>query len=211
VAALHASGSALCERKAQGYAVRVKTRSAAVVTALLQAWSRGDVAARNQLFPLVYAELRRRASGYLRRERPAHTLQPTALVHEAYIRLSGRNEGWSDRVQFFAIASQIMRRILVDHARARRAAKRPGHRMQITLTEETAATDTPEVDLLALEDALEQLAAADSRQARLVELRFFGGMTNEEVASVLGVSEATVYREWRLAKAWLYQSLTSGD
>jgi len=104
-----------------------------------------------------------------------------------------------------------MRRILVDHARARRAAKRPGSRMQITLTEEAAATDTGEVDLLALEDALEQLAAADSRQARLVELRFFGGMTNEEVASVLGVSEATVHREWRLAKAWLYQSLTSGD
>jgi RNA polymerase sigma factor (TIGR02999 family) len=188
----------------------VEARSPAAVTQLLHAWSRGDVAAREQLFPLVYAELRQRAARYLRRERPAHTLQPTALVHEAYIRLSGRNEGWKDRAQFFAVASQVMRRILVDHARARGAAKRPGRRMQITLTEEVAAPDAREVDLLALDDALDQLAVADPRQARLVELRFFGGMTNEEVASVLGVSEATVYREWRLAKAWLYQSLTSG-
>jgi RNA polymerase sigma factor (TIGR02999 family) len=130
----------------------VETRSPAAVTALLQAWSRGDVAARDQLFPLVYAELRQRAARYLRRERPAHTLQPTALVHEAYIRLSGRNEGWSDRAQFFAVASQIMRRVLVDHARARRAAKRSGRRMQITLTEEAAAPDTREVDLLGLDD-----------------------------------------------------------
>lgn len=189
----------------------METPSPRAVTALLHAWSRGDVAARDQLFPLVYKELRQRAARYLRRERPAHTLQPTALVHEAYLRLSGRNEGWSDRAQFFAVTSQIMRRILVDHARARRAAKRSGRRMQITLTEEVAAPDTREVDLLALDDALEQLAAADPRQARLVELRFFGGMTNEEVASVLGVSEATVYREWRLAKAWLYQSISSGS
>ena len=164
-----------------------------------------------QLFRLVYAELRQRAARFLRQERPGHTLQPTALVHEAYVRLSNKNEGWKDRAQFLAVASQIMRRILVDHARARRAAKRSGRWMQITLPDETPGSGARDMDLLAIDKALERLAALDPRQARLVELRFFGGMTNAEVASVLGVSEATVYREWRLAKAWLYESLTSGN
>ena len=182
------------------------------LTTLLQAWSRGDVTARDQLFPMVYAELRRRAAGYLRREQRGHTLQPTALVHEAYIRLSGQNAGWKNRAQFFAVSSQIMRRILVDHARARRAAKRPGRPMLVTLVEEEAVASGPrELDLIALDGALDQLAAADPRQAQMVELRFFGGLTHEEVASVLGVSLATVNREWRLAKAWLYQRVAPGD
>ncbi len=180
------------------------------LTTLLQAWSRGDIAARDQLVPLVYAELRRRAGGYLRAERRGHTLQPTALVHEAYIRLSEQNAGWKNRAHFFAVASQIMRRILVDHARARSAAKRPAKRMQLTLVEE-GASGPRQLDLVALDEALDQLAAADPRQARMVELRFFGGLTHEEVASVLGVSLATVNREWRLAKAWLYQRVAAGD
>jgi RNA polymerase sigma-70 factor (ECF subfamily) len=190
----------------------VEAPSPEALTGLLQAWSRGDVTARDQLLPLVYAELRRRAAGYLRREQRGHTLQPTALVHEAYIRLSGQNAGWKNRAQFFAVSSQIMRRILVDHARARRAAKRPGRRMQVTLVEEEAVASGPrELDLIALDEALDQLAAADPRQAQMVELRFFGGLTHEEVASVLGVSLATVNREWRLAKAWLYQRVAAGD
>jgi RNA polymerase sigma factor (TIGR02999 family) len=174
------------------------------VTGLLQAWSRGDEAARDRLFPLVYQELKRRAASYLRRERAGHTLQPTALVHEAYLRLSEQNEGWKNRAQFFAVASQIMRRILVDDARRRHAAKR-----NITLGEGMLASDPREVDLIALDAALDQLAAADPRQARMVELRFFGGLTQKEVGDLLGVSLATVNREWRLAKAWLYQRIAA--
>jgi RNA polymerase sigma factor (TIGR02999 family) len=181
----------------------VETPSAEAVTTLLLAWSRGDLSARDRLFPLVYAELRRRAAGYLRSERQGHTLQPTALVHEAYLRLSGKNAGWQNRTQFFAVSSQIMRRILVDHARARLATKRPGNWTRVTLDEPVSGSR--EVDLIALDEALDELEATEPRQARMVELRFFGGLTHEEVAAALGVSLATVNREWRLTKAWLYE------
>jgi RNA polymerase sigma factor (TIGR02999 family) len=178
------------------------------VTVLLQAWSRGDLGARDRLIPLVYAELRRRAAHHLRHERSGHTLQPTALVHEAYIRLmQQRDVGWENRAQFFALASQMMRRILVDHARARAAAKRPRRAMQVTLAEGTVGSDPREIEIMALDESLHQLASFDPRQARVVELRFFGGLSHEEIAAVLGVSLATVNREWRLAKAWLYQRL----
>jgi len=186
----------------------VEAPSPEAVTTLLKAWSRGDVTARDQLFPIVYAELRRRAAGHLGRERRGHTLQPTALVHEAYLRMSGKNVGWKNRTQFFAVASQIMRRILVDHARSRLAAERPGSGTRVTLGEPVSGPR--EVDLIALDDALVQLEATDPRQARMVELRFFGGLTHEEVALALGVSLATVNREWRLTKAWLYQRVATG-
>jgi RNA polymerase sigma factor (TIGR02999 family) len=176
------------------------------VTELLQAWSQGDVAARDRLFPLVYQELRRRASDRLRRERPGHTLQATALVHEAYLRLLGqRAPSWQNRNQFFAIASQMMRRILVDHARARRASKRQGQRIRLELNEEVASAGPREVDLIALDQALNDLTALDPRQGRMVELRFFAGLSHEEVAEVLDLSPATVKREWRVARAWLFQ------
>jgi RNA polymerase sigma-70 factor (ECF subfamily) len=186
----------------------MKTPSPEALTTLLQAWSRGDVNARDQLFPLIYAELRRRAAGYLRREERGQTLQPTALVHEAYIRLSGQNPGWKNRAQFFAVASQMMRRILVDHARARRAAKRPGRTMQVTLGDEVESGPR-EVNIIAIDEALNELAVADPRQAQMVELRFFGGLTLEEVASTLSLSLATVNRQWRLARAWLHQRIAS--
>jgi RNA polymerase sigma factor (TIGR02999 family) len=178
------------------------------ITVLLQAWSRGDLTARDRLIPLVYDELRQRAAHHLRNERTGHTLQPTALVHEAYLRLiEQRDVDWQSRAQFFALASQMMRRILVDHARARRAAKRPQRALQMTLVEESAAAAPRDLDLLALDESLSELSALDARQARIVELRFFGGLTQEEVADVLGLSLTTVNREWRLAKAWLYQRL----
>jgi RNA polymerase sigma factor (TIGR02999 family) len=180
------------------------------LTTLLQAWSRGDVSARDQLLPFVYAELHRRAASYLRHEEHGHTLQPTGLVHEAYIRLSEQNPGWKNREQFFAVASQMMRRILVDHARARRAAKRPARTIQITLSDQ-AGSGPREVDIIALDDALEELAKADPRQSQIVDLRFFGGLTQEEAASALGVSLATANRQWRLARAWLHQRIASRD
>jgi RNA polymerase sigma factor (TIGR02999 family) len=172
------------------------------VTELLQAWSRGDTAARDELFPLVYDELRRRAADRLRREQPGHTLQPTALVHEAYLRLCEQDAGWKNREQFFALASRIMRRVLVDHARARNARKRAAGPAQVTLAD---SAETREVDLIALNAALDELASLDERQARIVELRYFGGLRLDEVATALDVSLATVNREWRSAKAWLHQ------
>jgi RNA polymerase sigma factor (TIGR02999 family) len=187
----------------------MESAPAEALTTLLQAWSRGDVAARDQLFPIVYAELRRRAAGYLRREAQGHTLPPTGLVHEAYLRLSEQNPGWKNRSHFFAVASQMMRRILVDHARARKAAKRPGPAIQMDFGEPPASR-SGEIDIIALDGALEELAKADPRQARMVDLRFFGGLTLEEVASVLGVSLATANRQWRVARAWLHQRVTSG-
>jgi RNA polymerase sigma factor (TIGR02999 family) len=189
----------------------VETPSPKALTGLLQSWSRGDVAARDQLLPLVYAELRRRAAGWLRREGGGHTLQPTALVHEAYIRLNEQNAGWQNRSHFFGVASELMRRILVDHARARDAAKRPPKRMQVTVIPDEAAVSGPrELDLIALDAALDELAAVAPRQAQMVVLRFFGGLTHEEIASALGLSLSTVNREWRLARAWLYQRLAGG-
>jgi len=179
------------------------TPSPEELTALLEAWSHGDVAARDQLFPLVYAELRRRAGRYLRQVQPGQTLQPTSLVHEAYLRLSAQNPGWKNRAHFFAVASQLMRWILVDHARARHAAKRQLKTM-VTLGDE-AGSQPRELDLISIDKALNELATADARQARIVELRFFGGLTLEEVASTLDMSLRNVNRQWRLARAWLYE------
>jgi RNA polymerase sigma factor (TIGR02999 family) len=182
------------------------------VTALLQAWGDGDLAARDRLFPLIYGDLRRRAAHYLRRERPGHTLQPTALVHEAYVRLAGSTRmAWTGRAHFLAVASQAMRRVLVDHARSKRAGKRWGHRVQVPLEEGAAGSAEPrEVDLILLDESLDELAALAPAQARLVELRFFGGLTTEEAADVLGVSHATVERRWNLARAWLFRRVTQG-
>src|SRR5215831_9522054 len=180
----------------------METLSPQELTTLLEAWSRGDVAARDQLVPLVYTELRRRASGYLRRVEPGQTLQATSLVHEAYLRLSLQNPGWKNRAHFFAVASQLMRWILVDHARARQTAKR--HVTMVTLGDE-ADSKPRELDIISIDKALNELAMADPRQAQIVELRFFGGLTHEEIALALGTSLRSVNRQWRLARAWLYQ------
>jgi RNA polymerase sigma factor (TIGR02999 family) len=183
----------------------VKPESPESVTALLRAWNAGDEEAGRRLIPLVYGELRRRAGGYLRRERPGHTLQPTALVHEAYLRLVGLQGQWRSRSQFFGVASNLMRRILVDHARRRRAAKRDA--IRVTLNEAAEPAVEREVDLVRLDEALSELSALDARQARVVELRYFGGLTLDEAAQLLGVSIATVKRDWTLARAWLFDRL----
>ena len=181
------------------------------VTELLLAWSRGDRQALDRLVPLVYSELKRRAGAQLARERGSHTLQPTALVHEAFLRLvDQRSAHWNDRAQFFGVAAQVMRRILVDHARARGAAKRGGDAVRISLDDAGDASTSPETDILLLNQALERLARLDERQARVVELRYFGGLTVEEVAAVLEVSQITVKRDWAMARAWLYRELTAG-
>jgi RNA polymerase sigma factor (TIGR02999 family) len=181
------------------------------VTGLLLAWKRGDQAATDQLVVAVYDELHRQAGWAMRREGGEHTLQATALVHESYLRLvDQRRVEWRNRAHFFAIASTVMRRILVDHARARLTAKRGGGVAPITLAgaEHGGPQETDDVDLLALHEALERLAALDPEQARLVELRYFGGLTIEETAEALGVSPATVKREWALARAWLRRELS---
>jgi RNA polymerase sigma factor (TIGR02999 family) len=181
-----------------------------VVTRLLQAWSKGDRGARDELMPVVYDQLRRRAAAYLRRERREHTLRPTDLVHEAYLRLCSQNAGFKNREQFFAVASSLMRRILVDHARARAAAKR-GRGLRVTLVEGLVARASAEPDLLELDAALGELAALDERQMKLVELRFFGGLTLEEAARCVGVSPATASRDWAMAKAWLHRRLKAAS
>jgi RNA polymerase sigma factor (TIGR02999 family) len=184
--------------------------SSGTVSQLLQAWGLGDLRARDDLVRLVHAELRKRAVAYLRRERRDHTLQPTALVHEAYIRLlRQRRVAWRNRAQFFGVASQMMRRILVDYARERQAAKRPGG-IRVTLDEAVIAAEAPDCELLMLDDALHALARLDERQARIVELKYFGGLSEEEVGAVLSMSRATVTREWQSARAWLYRRLTKG-
>jgi RNA polymerase sigma factor (TIGR02999 family) len=181
------------------------------VTRLLEALSAGDAAALADLLPLVHAELRRRAAGYLRRERPNHTLQPTGLVNEAFLKLvEQRNVRWQNRVHFFAVASQAMRRILVDHARTHQRVKRGGGAAQVTLDEGMMVAEDRTVDLLALDEALERLSDLDARQARIVELRFFGGLEVKDVAEVMNISPATIKREWSMAKAWLHAELTSG-
>lgn len=177
------------------------------VTALLVAVSSGDERARSGLIEAVYGELRRLARGYLQRERPDHSLPPTALVHEAYLRIiDQRQVRWQNRAQFFAIAAHIMRRILVDHARALHALKR-GADMRVPLQDADAESDPFNVDVLALDAALQRLADLYPRQGQLVELRFFGGLTVEETAAVLGVAPITVKRDWALAKAWLYREI----
>jgi RNA polymerase sigma factor (TIGR02999 family) len=188
----------------------MKTARAATVSQLLEAWSHGNLQARDDLVPLVHQELRKRAAAYLRRERRDHTLQPTALVHEAYIRLMGqRHVTWQNRAQFFGVASNIMRRILVDYARERQAAKRPGG-IRVTLDEALGAAEPPDCELLMLDAALDDLARLDKRQANIVELKYFAGLSEEEVAAVLSLSRATITREWQSARAWLYRRLTKG-
>jgi RNA polymerase sigma-70 factor (ECF subfamily) len=185
------------------------TRSPVGITQLLERWSEGDQEALDQLTPLVYGELRRLAGAYLRRERPEHTLQPTALVNEAFLKLIDQHSiRWQNRAQFYGVAAQLMRRILVDHARVHYAAKRGGDRYQVPLEKIGGFGSQPDADLLAFHEVLDRLALIDAEQGRLVELRFFGGLTIEETAEVMHVSHATVEREWKMAKAWLKRELT---
>ncbi len=181
-----------------------------VVTQLLNDWSKGDQTALDQLMPLVYAELHRLAASYLSRERSDHTLQPTALVNEAYLRLIDQNSvAWENRAQFFGIAAQMMRRILVNHARDRHADKRGGPDvLRVSLDEAISFFEERDVNLVALDEALTRLEEMDQRQSQIVELRFFGGLTIEEVAAQLHTSPATVKREWSTAKLWLLRELS---
>jgi RNA polymerase sigma factor (TIGR02999 family) len=179
------------------------------VTELLLSWSGGDRDAPAKLMPLVYDELRRLARDHLRRERPGHTLQPTALVNEVYLRLvDQRRVSWQTRAQFFGLAAQLMRHVLVDHARARAAAKRGGPVHKLSLDEACMAPGEVAAELVALDDALVRLAAVDERKSRVVEMRFFGGLSVEETAEALGVSDKTVMRDWRVAKVWLHRELS---
>jgi RNA polymerase sigma factor (TIGR02999 family) len=179
------------------------------ITGLLQEWRAGDERAAEALVPLVYAELRKIAAGYLSIERPGHTLQPTALVHEAYLRLVEQQDpSWQSRSHFYAIAAKVIRRILVDHARRHHSAKRGGGGEKVPLSEVADfAVERPD-QLVTLDEALGRLAAIDPLQVTVIEHRFFGGLTGEQTAAVLGLSPATVKRRWRLAKAWLYRELT---
>lgn len=179
-----------------------------VATGLLLKYAGGDREALDEMLPLVYGELHRLAAAYLGGERAGHTLQPTALVHEAYLRLiNQRAVDWRNRAQFLGVAAGIMRRILVNHARDRGAAKRVGNREQVSLSLLEAPAGGPEIELIALEDALGRLSLLDARKARVVELRFFGGLTMDEVAEVLEISRATAEREWSFARAWLFDAL----
>jgi RNA polymerase sigma-70 factor, ECF subfamily len=179
------------------------------VTQLLREWSKGNESVLDQLTPLVYQELRRLADSYMRRERPDHTLQPTALIHEAYIRLIAQGQPeWESRSHFFRFAAHLMRQILVDHARARRAEKRADEQ-RVPLEEAEALSPEPIADLAAVDEALTRLGSFDERKAHILELKFFGGMTEEEIAKAFGISVRTLGREMRLAKAWLSQALTS--
>ena len=185
------------------------TPSPKEVTQLLVDWSGGNKAALDQLMPLVHRELRRLASSYLRKERSDHTLQTTALVNEAYLRLIDQHSvEWQNRAHFFGIASQLMRRILVDHARSRHVAKRGGGARHVPLDEAIVVSAQRAADVLALDEALRALAAIDQRKSRIVEMRFFGGLSIEETAEVLAVSPGTVMRDWTLAKAWLRREIS---
>jgi RNA polymerase sigma factor (TIGR02999 family) len=178
---------------------------------LLRAWGRGDTQAGRDLVPLVYRELKRQAAFYLRRERADHTLQPTALVHEAYLRLTRqRRVAWQNRAHFFGIASQMMRRILVDYARQNHAAKRPSMALKVPLHERFGAAQPRDCELLLLDQALIELVQIDPRQAQIVELRYFGGLSEQETAAALSLSRATVTREWQTARAWLFRRISGG-
>jgi RNA polymerase sigma-70 factor (ECF subfamily) len=184
------------------------------ITQLLVNWSEGDQKALDTLMPLVYSELRRLASNHLRRERQNHTLEPTALVNEAYLKLiDQRNARWQNRAQFYGVAAQLMRRILVDHARQHKAAKRGGsdqQRLSITSAGQLGGkkfSSEPAIDLLALHEALNELAEMDPQQSRIVELKFFGGLSINETVEVLGIGHATVERDWKMARAWLRRKL----
>jgi RNA polymerase sigma factor (TIGR02999 family) len=178
------------------------------ITHLLKEWNAGDTQALDRLTPLVYEELRHQAARYLRRERPGHTLQTTALIHEAYLRLvDAKDVDWQSRAHFFAIAANLMRRVLVDHARRRDADKRAGSQIRLPLDEAFGFVNEIDVDLLAIDEALDRLETLDSQQARVVELRFFSGLTVEETATALGVSPKTVKRDWSVARAWLRREI----
>ncbi len=185
------------------------TTSPHELTQLLQDWGRGDASALDSLIPLVYGELHRLSHAYLARERASDVLQTTALVHEAYLRLmDARNVEWRDRIHFYAISATLIRRILVEFARGRDSRKRGGDLKRVSLEEAAQISPEPDADLVALDEALGDMAAIDPRQARVVELRFFGGMTEEEIAAELGISTDTVLRDWKHAKAWLLRELT---
>lgn len=178
------------------------------ITERLIAWGAGDRAALDQLVPVVYQELRRMADRYLRLENPGHTLQPTALVHEAWLRLIDQTRvSWQNRAQFFGVAARMMRRILVDHAKTKHREKRGGDAVKLSLDDVINLSQERASDLLALDDALDALAAMDERKSRVVELRYFGGFSVEETAQILEVSPDTVMRDWKMAKAWLYQQI----
>jgi len=182
------------------------------VTQLLLAWREGDEAALGELLPLVYDELHRLAARYMRRESPGHTMQTSALVNEAFIRLiDQRQVQWQNRAHFFGIAAQLMRRILLDHARGQARGKRGGGVHRVSFDEGAIVSEQRAAELIALDDALNALAAFDSRKSRIVELRFFGGLSNEEVTEVMGMSLRTVEREWRKAKAWLHHAISEGE
>jgi RNA polymerase sigma factor (TIGR02999 family) len=186
--------------------------SQAGITQLLAEAGRGDQSALDELLPFVYQELRRLADHYLRAERPDHTLQATALVHEAYLRLVGQTTiNWQNRAHFFSVAAQVMRHILVDHARGHNAEKRGGGEPRLSLAEAVSFFEDRDVGLVALDEALNKLAEMDERQARVVELRFFGGLTTDEIAEVLKVSTDAVRYDWRMAKAWLHRELRGNE
>jgi len=179
------------------------------ITELLFGYSRGDKDALDKLMPIVYDELRRQAARYLRREQAGHTLQTTALIHEAYVRLVDQhNVQWQNRAHFFGIAAQMMRRILVDHARTKKRAKRGGSGVRVSLADANVAVPSQDLDVVAVDEALNRLAEIDEQQSRVVELRYFSGLTVEETAAVMGISPATVKRDWSMAKAWLHRELS---
>ncbi len=178
------------------------------ITQLLNDYQGGNREAIDKIFPLVYEELRKLAASRLRTERDDHTLQPTALVHEAYLRLIEQNkQTWENRIHFFGLAAEMMRRILVNHALGKNRIKRFGNQTRLALDEAVSFAQEKEIDVVLLDEALNNLAKFDATQAKIIELKFFGGLTSEEVAEVLGVSDSTVKREWRIAKAWLHQQL----
>jgi RNA polymerase sigma factor (TIGR02999 family) len=190
----------------------VPNDSPSQVTQLLGRWRAGDREALDSLMPLVYEELRRLARHYLQQERPGHTLQSTALVHEAYVRLIGQNPPeWKSRAHFFGVAARLMRQILVDHARNHQAVKRGGNSLKLTLHEGLVGRKEKDVDLLALDDALNNLAELNPQQSQIVELRFFSGLTIEDTSEVLGVSPATVKRSWTTARAWLFREMNGSE
>lgn len=187
----------------------MEQKSASEVTQLLQGWREGDGKALDALLPLVYKELRRLAHFQLRNERADHTLQSSALVHEAYLRLVGVNPPrWESRTHFFAIAAQLMRQILVDYARRHRAAKRGGSVCKVSLQDAMVMPRQTDIDVIALDDALQTLAKIDERQSRVVELRFFAGLSLEEISGALNIGPATVQRDWTAARAWLYREMS---
>ena len=188
------------------------TSSPPNITQLLVEWGNGDKEALDKLIPIVYAELRRQAERFLRRERPSHTLQPTALIHEAYLKLINQEHmRWQNRAQFFGIAAQLMRRILVDHARGKQALKRGGDEVKLQLDVELIGGARKDVNLVVLDEALNRLGQLDEQQSKIVELRYFSGLSIDETSAALSISPATVKRDWTMAKAWLRRELLSDE